>query len=520
MKKLLLPLLVALVMVAIMAACAPAPAPTPAPKPAPAKDAPVRGGTLVIMHAREATGFGFPVNVSGATREYIDALFDRLIFINDKGEYEASLATSWQTSTDGKTITLKIRDGVKFHDGTAFDAAAAKWNLDNLRPPNPVKMDGVSSIEAVDASTLRINLTAPNNLILFQLASDYACYMYSPTAYQKNGKDWAANNAVGTGAFKQESYNRATGLKLVKNPDYWEKGLPYLDAIDNRTVTDDMTQITAFKAGQANIMWNAQPEAAYQLKDAGKVVLASGANWTIAFDTKNNKTLADPKIRAAIEYAINKEAITEGPGYGLFPKKYQLFNEGSPGYNKSLTPRKYDPAKAKQLLAEAGYPDGFSFKLHVLSTTWREGIVAAQADLAKVGIKMDINFMPAAQYNVIRNDGKIEAGSASMMTLNLFANPLYVLDFYFRSDSGQYQFMQRPAGSDALIAKAKETQDAAAVNKMCQDLVKMLYDDVTFVPMWDTARIAILDKTVQDHGYFIAGDAANIRVGRSTWLKK
>lgn len=499
--------------------------PTQAPSSttAPAKDTPVRGGTLIVMHAGETTNPGFPPNISGNTREYIDPIFDRLIYTNEKLEYEPCLATSWKTTADGLTITLIMRQGVKFHDGTIFDAAAAKWNIDNVITAG--KMTGVSSTEVVDASTVKINLTAPNNIILFQLANDVACYIYSPAAYEKNGKDWAANNAVGTGPFKQQSYNRATGFILVRNPDYWRiaqdgKSLPYLDGIEMRTVTDEMTQITAFKSGQAHLMWNAQPVTANQLKDEANIMVAPGACATITFDSKNNKLFTDPKVKAAMEYAIDKEGITSGPGYGLFKPKYQVFNEQSPAFNKSLPPRKYDIAKAKQLLTEAGYPDGISFKVEVQSTTWKDGIVAVQASMAKAGIKMDINYLPTAQFNLMRNTGKIDSGDAGMMTINLQSDPLYVLNFFFRSDAGQYQYFTRPSGTDALLDVAKATQDKALVYKNCQEVVKLLYDDVTFVPMWDTARIAIYSKSLQNPGFFVGGDANNNRVGIETWLKK
>ena len=175
---------------------------------------------------------------------------------------------------------------------------------------------------------------------------------------------------------------------------------------------------------------------------------------------------------------------------------------------------------AKKLLAEAGYPNGFSFKGYFQDNTWKDGVVAVQSYLDKVGIKMEINYVNSAAYSQIRALGKIEKGAAAQATLNATSNNLFMLDFYFRSDSAIYQYVARPAGSDALIDQAKATRDPAATTKLNQQILKMLYDDATVVPLWQNPRIVVLDKSVQDAGWFINNDALNNKFGTRTWLKK
>jgi peptide/nickel transport system substrate-binding protein len=150
---------------------------------------PQAGTVMKILVTRPATRFGYPPTITGPDRDYSPPFFNRLIAIGDDGKYHPELALSWDTSADGKTITIKLRRGVKFHDGTDFNAQAVKSNLDKLIPPNPVIIDGITSVDVVDDYTVKINLPAFNNLILYQLASSYACYMYSPKALQKNGPD-------------------------------------------------------------------------------------------------------------------------------------------------------------------------------------------------------------------------------------------------------------------------------------------------------------------------------------------
>jgi peptide/nickel transport system substrate-binding protein len=492
--------------------------PTAAPA---AVEKPQTGGVMKILVTRPATRFAYPPTITGPDRDYAPPFFNRLITIGDDGKYQPELALSWDTSSDGKTITFRLRKGVKFHDGTPFNAQAVKSNFDKLIPPNPVIIDGISSIDVVDDYAVKINLTNYNNLILYQLASSYACYMYSPTALQKNGPDWAATHPVGTGPFTLKDFQRNVSMTFAKNPDYWEKGLPYLDGMIINSVPDAMTQMMTFKAEQANAIYDAIPTTAAQLRDAGYPLhIVPGSMWALIFDSKNSEMFAKAKVRQAIEYAIDKEAICNGPGVGLYKPAYQVVTNDSSDYNPSCPPRKYNPETAQKLLAEAGYPNGFSFRGFFQDNTWKDGVVAIQSYLDKVGIKMEIIYVNTAAYSKIRAGGEIEKGAASHATLNMFSNNLFTMDFYFRSDSEIYQFVTRPAGSDALIDRARASRDQAATTKINQQISKLVYDDSTLIPLWLNPRIVILDKSVRNAGWFINGDSNNLKFGYSTWLKK
>jgi peptide/nickel transport system substrate-binding protein len=479
------------------------------------------GGTFKILITRPANRFGYPPTIVGPDRDYSPPFFNRLVSIGDDGKLKPELALSWDASPDGKTITLKLRQGVKFHDGSDFNAAAVKTNIGWLIAPNPIILSGITSVDVVDDYTVKINLTDYNNLLLYQLSTNFACYIYSPTAFAANNADWAATHPVGTGPFMLKDYQANTSMTYVKNPNYWEKGLPYLDGMVINTVADPMTQIVSFKAGQANGIYDCVPTNAAQLRDSGyPLQIAPGSLIAITFDAKGSEIFANQKVRQAIEYAIDKESITNGPGLGLYKTSYQIVNSASPDYNPACPPRKYDVATAKKLLAEAGYPNGFSFKGFFQDTTWKDGVVAVQGYLDKVGIKMEVNYVNAAAYASIRAQGKIEKGAAAAGVLEAVSNNLFMMDYYFRSDSAVFQYISRPAGSDALIAQAKASKDPAETTKINQQISKLMYDDATIVPLWFTPRIVVLDKSVQDSGWFIAGDSSNNKFGTATWLKK
>jgi ABC-type transport system substrate-binding protein len=482
---------------------------------------PQAGGIYKVLIRSRSNVFGYPPRIAGSARDIAPPFFDHLIRVGDDGKYTPGLALSWDSSADGKTITLKLRKGVQFHDGTPCNAQAVKANIDNLIPPKADIISGIASVDVVDDYTVKLILPSYNNLILYHFAVNPLTYMYSPEALKKNGADWAMTHPVGTGPFMLKEYQPNISLTLVKNKNYWQKGLPYLDGMEMKLVPDAMTQTLTLKSGQANAIYDANTTAAAQLRDDGyPLQSAGGGSVTMNFDAKNSPIFSKRQVREAIEYAIDKEAICNGPGFGLFPSLYQIVPRNSPDYNPALIPRKYNPAKAKKLLAEAGYPNGFSFKFMMLDSSWRDGLVAVQSYLGAVGIKMEINYLNVSAFNLIRSGGKIEPGASAYAPIPNAANTLFTLDNYWRSDSNTFEYVVKPAGIDKLIDEAKLSRDPVAVAKINKQIVKLIYDDATIVPLWQNPRIAIVDKSVQNTGWFIHGDEELNEFGTRTWLKK
>jgi peptide/nickel transport system substrate-binding protein len=345
--------------------------------------------------------------------------------------------------------------------------------------------------------------------------------MCSPEALKKNGEDWANTHPVGTGPFIFKDFQPNISLSMVKNPHYWQKGLPYLDGIKMSIVSEDMTQIMTLKAGQAHAIYDIGLIAADELKAGGYPLLVAqtGTSMGINFDVKNSEIFSKRQVREAIEYALDKEAICNGPGRGLYIPLYQILPSTSPDYNQACPPRRYDPAKAKKLLAEAGYPNGFGFKLFLPDRVWKDGYVAVQSYLADVGIKMELTYLTVSAFNLIRA-GKIEKGGASFHNFTTSSNTLYILDTYWRSNSAHYPFVVKPAGIDPLIDQGKSSKSPAEISKINKGIMKLLYDDVSVVPLWLTPRMAVVDKSVRNTGWFVNRDPDNNQLGTRTWLKK
>jgi peptide/nickel transport system substrate-binding protein len=484
---------------------------------------PQTGGIFRVILRNTSNVFGYPPSMVSAARDYAPPFFDRLVRIGDDGEYKPDLALSWDVSKDGKAITFKLRKGVVFHDGTPFNAEAVKFNIDNLIAPKGTLLDGITSVDVVDDYTVRLNLLNYNNLVFLHLATNPVTYIYSPAAVKKNGVDWATTHPVGTGPFILKDYEPNSSLTLVKNPNYWQKGLPYLDGMKIIVVPNPMTQIVTLKAGQAHAIYDVPPASASQLRAAGYTLQWSkgGSIIGINFDISNSEILSKPQVRQAIEYAIDKEAICSGPGEGLYEPAYQIAFTGHPDYDPALRPRRYDPGRAKKLLEEAGYPNGFGFKLFIQDTSWKDGWVAVQNYLNAVGIKMEINTCNISAYNLIRTAGKIEKGAAALGTYPMGVSALFALDSYWRSDlNNYYPHSVKPPGIDKLIDQAKSSRDPEVVRNINRQIIKLIYEDETIVPFYVSHRNAVVDGSVRNTGWFIAGDDKNNELGIRTWLKK
>ena len=320
---------------------------------------PQNGGTLKgVENAEGAMPLGVPWEVRGLDTKLQKPAVESLIREDINGNYTPWLAEAWKVDTDKGTVTLSLKKGLKFHDGTDFNAEAVRWNLQHQIDAKNVT--GWKSVEVVDDYSVRINLQQYTNSILNVLAGSYGGIV-SPSAFQKNGIEWARWNPVGTGPFKFASYDRGNVLKYIKNDTYWITGLPYLDGIEYRFIKDPMTQQAALKTAGAeriDVLNTTSPEQAAMLKSDGFEVVGMPTGPLALFpDSKDPKSpLADKRVRDAISYAIDREGIIKARGFGYWAPAYQLPGVDTPSYVKDFN-QSFDPNKAKQLLAEAGYPN-------------------------------------------------------------------------------------------------------------------------------------------------------------------
>jgi peptide/nickel transport system substrate-binding protein len=368
------------------------------------------GGTLKVIIDRPPGVIGWPPQIGLGGVSVLQVCMEPLLRGTSKGEFNPCLAESYKVAGDLLSITFNLRKGVKFHDGTAFNAEAAKWNLDNQIQAK--KEPYWKSVDIIDDYTVRVNLTEWRNYILNTFSDDPDSWMVSPAAFQKNGIDWMRNNPVGTGPFKFVSFASDTDFKAVKNPDYWGKdsqgnNLPYLDAVDFIFVADPNTQLAVMKSGAGDIVVSETGKRTADLAAAGfKVYAALVATSVLYPDTANSDSpFFNQKVREAVEYSIDREAIAKTFGYGYWKAPYQIPALDSSTYNPNFTlGRNFDVDKAKQLMSEAGFSDGFKITL-VSAPAGRNTDVntALQSYLAAIGIQAEIQLPDQPTFTSIQS---------------------------------------------------------------------------------------------------------------------
>jgi peptide/nickel transport system substrate-binding protein len=493
---------------------APAPAPTPAPVPAPTPaPAPVNkyGGILKeVLTVGPATPIGYPPEAApDASADAVPAV-ESLLRIRNGGVVEPLLATGWEIAPDGKSITFTLRKGVKFHDGSKFSAWAVKWNLE--KQIEAKRAPDWKSVDIIDDYTVRVNITGYKNTILTGFGGGGAMII-SPTAVEKNGLDWARWHPVGTGPFKFVEYERDARLVYERNNEYWREGLPYLDGVEFVVIADATVRKIAFQKGDIHTL-RASGVTAQELKNMGfDYVTRAGGTFVLVPDSKNAKSIfADKKVRLAISHAIDRESLAKALGYGFSAPAYQVF----PGFIETgianLDKHKFDQNLAKQLLAEAGYPNGFKTTIHAfIRVVPRDYVTAVANMLGEVGITVESDFPEAGRYEEYRFKG----WSDSLMShaLGSMENMNSTFSFYFGGI--QFPSVQKPDGWQKAYDAALSSETVDPVKT--QALVKVMHDDVMVIPYLEETAVAFIQKGVHDSGH-LKDSLTTVTEFEVTWL--
>ncbi|MBI4321606.1 MAG: hypothetical protein HY675_24185 [Chloroflexi bacterium] len=502
----------------------PAPAteakPTTAAKPGPT---PQYGGVLRILSAWPPQQFGYPPSIVGISSAAAYPGVDAIVGMDNQGQATSKLATAWEIGKDGKSITFTLRKGVKFHDGTLFDATAAKWNLDGVKKANMEKTENWTSVDVVDDNTVRINLSEFDNGIMPALARTIGL-MVSPTAFEKNGKDWAVWHPVGAGPFKFVSFERNVSVKYERFDDYWG-GKPYLDGVEIRYVTDPMVQSAGIQAGEGQVIFRATTKVAADLRTRGFEVVAGGQGGVLHTnldvllpDTANADSIFAKKgVREAIDYAIDKKAIAKAVGLGVWEAASQMVPRGYAGFSTSLEGRTYNPDRAKQLLAAAGYPDGFKTRIIAPNTAERDMLVAIQSNLKAVGIDAQLEIVPRAKYD--EYDLKGWNGGLLYMVMALEPNAGNILARMMGSPSQRFASLARPSEWVESLKGSRTTADMAVFKTLMDKAIKFAYEDALAVPLFESSLPYVVSPKVHDAGFLTRGFQL-LWTPEKAWLSK
>ncbi|MCE9733048.1 glutathione ABC transporter substrate-binding protein GsiB [Pectobacterium sp. IFB5596] len=427
------------------------------------------------------------------------------------------LADSYDVSPDGLAYTVKLHPGVKFHDGSAFNAAAVKVNLDRASNPesrlkryNLFKM--IDKTEVVDDLTVKIMLKTPFSAFVNNLAHP-AAVMISPAALKQYGKE-IGFHPVGTGPYRFVAWNQTDFVKVEKFSGYWKAGLPKLDSITWRPVVDNNTRAALLQTGEAQFAYPIPFEQAKVLEKNDKLALVASPSILHRYISMNvtQKPFDNPKVRQALNYAINKEALIKVAfsGYAT-PAEGPL--PGSIDYSVKYQPWPYDPAKARELLKEAGYPDGFTTTLwssHNHSTA-QKVLQFTQQQLAQVGVKVQVTAMDAGQRAAeVEGKGVKETGvrlfytgwSASTGEADWALSPLFATASW---PPAQFNtaFYSNPQ-VDADLANALKTTDRAEKQKLYKDAQDKIWADAPWIFLATERLVSANSKKLT--GFYVMPD--------------
>jgi len=461
------------------------------------------GGTLVIVRKADANSLDphFITNIPSANYIF-GKVYEGLVKTNKEMEFQPSLATEWK-QLDDVTWEFKLRQGVTFHDGTAFQAHAVKQTMERvldkrLGSPRAAVFSMVKEVKVVDDFTVQFILNDPFAPLLSVLASNEGSIL-SPKAIGEQGEK-LAKHPVGTGPFVFHSWTPGQEIMLVRNEKYWG-AKPKVDQVVFKVVPEDATRLAMVETGEAHIgdqlplteLERVQSSAAMSLVRTEGL----GVEW-IGFNVKK-KPFDDVRVRQAIAYAVEKDAIISGVYNNVGSKTDSALSPKVFGFHPSLRGYDYDLNKAKQLLGEAGYPNGF--KTTIITDDRKERINVAeviQSQLKGIGVDVEVKVMEYGAYLDMTAKGRHDMfiGGWGNATGDADYNQFNVFHSSSQGDTGNHAFYANPQ-VDQLIEQGRKEKDLEKRKQIYAKAQEIELAEVPVIPIRTIDHVAAVSKNVQ-----------------------
>lgn len=459
-------------------------------------------GALTVALSSLGTESMLPPDGNGSDMVIWDDLYDYLLYADPKSlKLGPGLATTWTASADARTYTFKLRDDVQFHNGDRFSSADVKFSMEQMIAPaakNPAASflrQWIDTIDTPDATTVIFHLKVPT--IQFPpTVSNLLQAPIMPKAYiEKVGVQVAREHPVGTGPFKFVERKTGEYVRLEALDQHWRQ-VPYFKTVELRLVREATTRLALLQTGEADII-DIEPEQKPDVVSAGSTVKGIPNTFAMGlmfgglyrqdrpqFDPKN--PLLKKEVREALNYAIDRDALAKQVWRGeAVPLAAYPFLPGQPGYDSSLKPYPYDPAKARQLLAQAGYANGFDLKLWDVKLASMPGMANAAIAVSSfwnaVGVRSTIQTYDSAAALALLRDRKASGAVDNEFRAWKAQDPGYYLNVHF-SSAGVLGGAEDP-GLEAISAKVAAETDPAKYAELLKEANHYIYDQFLCVPM-------------------------------------
>lgn len=449
-----------------------------------------------------------PTNIRDLTHS---SVFEGLVRISQEGKVEPLLARSWTISPDGLVYTFHLREGVVFHDGTPFDSSIVKYSLERAGAADSTNaqkkiFSPIASVETPSPMTVVVTLSRPSGNFLYYLSWGDAI-MVAPNSSADN-----RSTPIGTGPFRFKLWQRGSKVELIRNERYWQAGLPRLDSVTFRFIADPQAQAAALNSGAVDAFpnvsapelieaWRTDPRFTVAIGDTEGEIVAGMNNAKAPF----NNVL----VRRALMHAVDRQAIIDGAYAGIGRPIGSHFSPNHPAFIDLTGVLPYDPAKARALLREAGYPNGFSLTIKSPQMPYAlrpaELLVAFFADVG-VQAKIEVTEFPAKWIEDVYRNKNYE------MTIIAQAEPLDI-DIYARDD---YYFNYRNEKFKELIARIDRTVDETERNALYGEAQKILAEDVPALFLFQWPKLGVWNAKLR--GFWVSPPVPANNIAELHWV--
>jgi peptide/nickel transport system substrate-binding protein len=487
---------------------------------------PKPGGTLRVAWEADVTGLDPHLSTGIQAYFVVGNLFNSLVTIDAELNYVPELAESWDVLEDGKVYVFHLRQGVKFHDGTDFDAEAVRWNYQRIINPEEKAIDIgfysiVEAVEVVDAHTVKFILKHPSATLLPVMAANRAGFLQmSPASYTQWGKENVRLHPVGTGPFKLIRWDQNQIIVLEKNPHYFKPGLPYLDRLELRIMKEGVTRVTALRTGEVDFA-NAIPrEYVERLTRDPKIQVLQG-RATQRISTQFNlrqPAFQDVRVRQALlGYGIDRQAIAKTALLGLAQPLWSFVPSGSKGHLDFGELYPYDSDKAKALLKDAGYDERHPLRYKLMTHPGEASLptiaTILKTQYAKLGVDVTVEVIDRPIFLRRMNQDR---DWEQLVNLTSAAFDPYSIARAIDRRAGSNLINHHDTQIDALIDGLKEAATEAAFLQAGYDFQRymaenMMTTGLVSFPFLQAARTHVKGY-VHLHGYKIPFE--------TTWLDK
>jgi peptide/nickel transport system substrate-binding protein len=470
----------------------------PAPK--------VPEGTLTMALSTFPNSIDRPQAAERQASNTSQQMWDSLLWVNEEGELEPALAESYEISDDGTEYTFHLRDDVVFHNGEPFNADSVVFTWEraaNADYEYSYYFTNAESVEKIDDYTVKVTTPEPDALFL-RLMADYWA-MIPPGYYEEVGEEGFVEHPIGTGPFMFVEWVKGDHITMEANPNYWREGVPKVQNLVFRPIPESSTRVAAIQTGEVDVVGRLSSEEAQSLLGVPNVKVIRYPSTRIYYIAFNNLTTGegqpteDPLVRQAMNYAVDVDAIADALFDGFAQRATGYVAEGEMGYGV-VEPFGYDPDKARELLAEAGYPDGFAMDFACPAGAYiffEQVCEAVQGYLGDVGIETELEIMESGQYWDLEAEKQLPPlfGDSWSSTLGEAYNRLLGA---LGGWDASYSSWSDPK-IDEMLEQISQAIDFEERKKLYEDLQVYMQEDPPFIYLYQLMTFEAISTRVQNY---------------------